>query len=820
MATKSCGFALLLAVSFIGCQTAREHSLSTAYNETRNLLRSERDDDAWANVERNLRRLNPESAWYWKFRLLRVEILLARREGKQAEAALNFQLPSGPQWSREAARHRFYQGYTAYLLHKDVAGPRLQEAEQLARSSGDSGLMAEIELRQGMVAVAKQEFNEAGDRFRHVIDYATRNHDEYLEMLATGNMGYMLLQSFHFDLAIPWFEKALGYAQALKAVQTQARTVGNLGWCYYRLGDLEKAIHCFEQAEAGFAGAGQRYARQIWLGNIGTIYLDKRDYVRAGGIYQRALTIARDLGDEPSMATWLNNLAMTSIETGDWDSAEHYNDEAWKIKKKLKTAPAEIYSITNAAHIAAGRNDLERAKHLFQSVIESSSEDPKPLLEAHEGLARLREKANDPQASAEFRATDEFIARRSSQLIKDEYKLSYFSQLIEFYQEYVEFFMVRGKPLEALEVAESSRARVLSDRLRLKRDYQPPQTAAGFQKIAKTHGSTLLSYWLAPKASYLWVVTPSSVSSFRLPPEPEIRSLIERYDAFIQNLRDPLKLDIDTGSKLYETLIAPAREILQNSKRIIVTPDGPLFSLNFETLPVGGTRPHYWIEDVALSITPSLRLLSADTEPDDESTGSLLMIGNPVSSDAQYPPLQFAAEEISDIDKSLPSYRKVILTGTQAHAEAYRQSDAGQFGLIHFVAHAVANRQEPLNSAVILSLHGSRDRLLAKDVLDTRLHARLVTISACRSAGAKIYAGEGLVGFSWAFLQAGARNVIAGLWDVADRSTAQTMAQLYLGLARGTAPADALRAAKLDLMHSSEIYHKPYYWGPFQIYIR
>jgi CHAT domain-containing protein len=46
------------------------------------------------------------------------------------------------------------------------------------------------------------------------------------------------------------------------------------------------------------------------------------------------------------------------------------------------------------------------------------------------------------------------------------------------------------------------------------------------------------------------------------------------------------------------------------------------------------------------------------------------------------------------------------------------------------------------------------------------------------------------------------------------------MTQLYQGLARGTDPADALRAAKLDLMRSSESYHKPYYWGPLQIYIR
>ena len=35
--------------------------------------------------------------------------------------------------------------------------------------------------------------------------------------------------------------------------------------------------------------------------------------------------------------------------------------------------------------------------------------------------------------------------------------------------------------------------------------------------------------------------------------------------------------------------------------------------------------------------------------------------------------------------------------------------------------------------------------------------------------GARAYAGEGLVGFTWAFLSAGAHNVIAGLWNVDDR---------------------------------------------------
>lgn len=100
------------------------------------------------------------------------------------------------------------------------------------------------------------------------------------------------------------------------------------------------------------------------------------------------------------------------------------------------------------------------------------------------------------------------------------------------------------------------------------------------------------------------------------------------------------------------------------------------------------------------------------------------------------------------------------------------------------------------------------------------LQADLVTISACRSAGARTYTGEGLVGFAWAFLLAGARQVVAGLWDVTDSSTPRIMDVLYSQIAAGKDPADALRESKLSLIRSNSVYRKPYYWGPFQIYIR
>ena len=71
---------------------------------------------------------------------------------------------------------------------------------------------------------------------------------------------------------------------------------------------------------------------------------------------------------------------------------------------------------------------------------------------------------------------------------------------------------------------------------------------------------------------------------------------------------------------------------------------------------------------------------------------------------------------------------------------------------------------------------------------------------------------------SWAFLRAGAHNVIGALWDVSDVSTPQMMDELYGGLKKGTAPDVALRNAKLTLLHSGSSFRKPFYWAPFQLY--
>jgi CHAT domain-containing protein len=125
---------------------------------------------------------------------------------------------------------------------------------------------------------------------------------------------------------------------------------------------------------------------------------------------------------------------------------------------------------------------------------------------------------------------------------------------------------------------------------------------------------------------------------------------------------------------------------------------------------------------------------------------------------------------------------------------------------------------------VILSKEPATDsyKLYARDIVTRHLNAELVTISACNGSGARAYSGEGLVGLSWAFVRAGAHNVIAALWEVSSApSTPQLMDVFYKGLSRGEDTATALRNAKLSFLHSPDsnyVFKKPYYWAPFQLY--
>jgi CHAT domain-containing protein len=449
--------------------------------------------------------------------------------------------------------------------------------------------------------------------------------------------------------------------------------------------------------------------------------------------------------------------------------------------------------------------------------------------DAQHSLARLYEDQNQPpQSDGEYRAALSTFESARATVQREDFQLSFLTNAARIYDDYVHFLAQQGKSDEALRWADYSRARTLAEGLGLLSKnsdsaqrsvaVQPPTLDA--RSISRQARSTLLFYWLGEKQSYLWAVTPQKTSLFPLPPGADIDSLVQRYRKSVVGPQDAL--ESENGRALYRTLIAPAKALLGNNARVIIIPDGSLNNLNFETLVVTDPQPHFWIEDAEVANASSLRVLAASFARHTvrEKKHRLLLIGDSVAPSKDYPELPRAGAQMASVAKHFPAIQKQLYQREKATPSAYLASNPEKFSHIHFVAHGTASRLSPLDSAIVLSKGTAESdsfKLYARDIVQHRLHADLVTISACYSAGERAYSGEGLVGLAWAFLRAGAHNVIAGLWEVTDASTEQLIDRFYDELDKGASPDGALRAAKLSLLHGSP-FHNPFYWAPFQLY--
>jgi CHAT domain-containing protein len=146
--------------------------------------------------------------------------------------------------------------------------------------------------------------------------------------------------------------------------------------------------------------------------------------------------------------------------------------------------------------------------------------------------------------------------------------------------------------------------------------------------------------------------------------------------------------------------------------------------------------------------------------------------------------------------------------------------DLRQYRVLHFATHGLLNTQRPQFTGVVLSLVGNREGtdgfLRTDEVFNLRLGSPLVMLSACETGLGKEARGEGVIGLTRAFMYAGAPTVGVSLWSVADKSTADLMADFYRNLlgGAGAQPSAALRTARLDMI-AGKRYSAPFYWAPF-----
>jgi CHAT domain-containing protein len=163
--------------------------------------------------------------------------------------------------------------------------------------------------------------------------------------------------------------------------------------------------------------------------------------------------------------------------------------------------------------------------------------------------------------------------------------------------------------------------------------------------------------------------------------------------------------------------------------------------------------------------------------------------------------------------------------------------DLKAYSIVHLAAHGYVDREFPQRSGIALAFTPGHDGYFTiANTLDVDLDANLVVLSACETGQGEVLRGEGVQSLARAFLYAGARGVVASLWPVDDRATAELMESLYRrALGQDPSLPQALREAKLEVRRKKEVrgikaktaggettspfeLGHPYFWAPF-IYV-
>jgi len=376
--------------------------------------------------------------------------------------------------------------------------------------------------------------------------------------------------------------------------------------------------------------------------------------------------------------------------------------------------------------------------------------------------------------------------------------------------------------------------------------YPRPCTLAEAQREVLREGELLLEYQLGKEESHLFVVSRGSFRMLSLPPRDEIEAQVRELLPMLQDYNVTGSDAVYYGSvanELARLLLDPVAAEIDAARRLLIVPDGALHYLPFEALPKGFATTNAYAEmpflvlakDVsyAPSVSALQRLRAA--EPAASPGNGLMVVGDPVQPSpdeasvfarvagaAGLRPVPHVQEELRAL--AMSDFSPFLLhAGEAANAAALAVSpQAAGCRFLHFAAHGLFNEQSPQFSGLALSPDpetGDDGFLSVAEIFALDLDCEQVTLSACSTALGEQIDGEGLVGLTRAFMYAGARGVVAALWDIPGLGAATFMSDYYDRLAKGDDSAAALSEAKrrmidggtaegLDLAH-------PALWAAF-----
>jgi len=313
---------------------------------------------------------------------------------------------------------------------------------------------------------------------------------------------------------------------------------------------------------------------------------------------------------------------------------------------------------------------------------------------------------------------------------------------------------------------------------------------------------SLIDYYVQGEDLYAFVVHGDSVRGFKF----SAKGLDDDVRAFREAIERRGARATDLGRALNDRLILPLQAQLPGTK-LTIAPHGVLHYVPFAAL---SDRDGYLVDRFSLRLIPSADTLVYLRTQQSKKLGRLLALGNPDLGNRSLD-LPNAQAEAVTVASMFPDSRALVRA--EASKSAVKELGSG-FQMLHFATHGRFDANAPLSSGLYLAKGSAPDGILTvSDLYSLRWDVDLVTLSACETGLGKVANGDDVIGLTRGFLYAGARSIVASLWEVDDAATARLMESFYRNLGQHD-KRESLRLAQIETRLQ---YPEPWFWAAFNI---
>ncbi|AFY31639.1 CHAT domain-containing tetratricopeptide repeat protein [Calothrix sp. PCC 7507] len=678
----------------------------------------------------------------------------------------------------------------------------------------------------GLVYNSLGDYPQAIEKLQQSLAIAKEIKNRQDQSYVLGNLGMTYRKLGDYPKAIEYHQQSLALAREVKDRNAENKSLGSLGTVYNILGNYPKAIDYYQQSVVIAKAIKDRNSEGESLGGLGNVYTYLGNYAKAIDYHQQSLVVAREIKDRESESKALNNLGIAYKELGNYPKAIEYQQQSLKIAREIKDREGEGNSLNNLGLSLYKQGNLPLAeRNLFEGI-------------------KIKE------------------SLRSREL-KDSEKVLIFETQRGTYNTLQQVLTAQNKTNTALEISERGRARafveLLASRISANPNSQSPTSPNidQIKQIAKSQNTTLVQYSIiydqfkiAEKQEvkeselYIWVIKSTGEVTFR---KADLKPLWQKENTTLNDLVTTSRESIGARGtafrginvvynpdapkatnrlkRLHELLINPIADLLPKNPqdRVTFIPQSSLFLVPFPALQ--GADGKYLIEKHTILTSPSIQVLDL-TRKQKKRIGNkpiqgnnMLIVGNPTmpavspkigEAPQQLTPLPGAEREAKAIANL---FKTQSLIGERAtETEVTQRLSQAQF--IHLATHGLFDNIQGLNSSIALAPGNKSDGLLtAGEILDLKLNAELVVLSACDTGRGSI-SGDGVIGLSRSLISAGVPSVLVSLWSVPDAPTALLMTEFYQNISKSPDKAQALRQAMLTTMKQ---HPNPVDWGAFTL---